>query len=213
MRTAVRFTSIFLIFAVAAAASAFAQPAKPGPDGWTTGSGGSTAPQPAAGSAVIPPAQGPPGTVPSRPVVAGGESDTRERNGPFVVGSLGAGQSAIFMADLQLGWIIGSRFSPFVSLGGLAVLEDDGGGISLTGVGARLWFDKLFLEGRVTRGTVSSSCDFDEPCTSQTTHLGIFGLGVELVGSRHVGFEARAQVVTDGRDTVFVGTLGLGLYL
>ncbi|HEX7842448.1 MAG TPA: hypothetical protein VF469_33475 [Kofleriaceae bacterium] len=196
--------------------SAFAQPAKPGPDGWATGSGGS--PLPAAGAnaaAPVQPAPGPPGTVPSRPaVIGGGASDAGEPGGPFVAGSLGFAAGPFAMADLQLGWRIGAWFSPFVSLSGVVVLDDDdgGGGVRLTGVGARLWFDRAFVEGRVMQAGATSGCDFDEPCTEQTVHLGMFGVG-GVIGGRHVGLELRASVLTDGKDAVFLGTAGLGFYL
>jgi hypothetical protein len=39
----------------------------------------------------------------------------------------------------------------------------------------------------------------------------MFGVGGSI-GSRHVGLELRASVVTDGKDAVFLGTLGLGFY-
>jgi hypothetical protein len=227
MRTAARLTvllSIVLSLAmISAAATAFAQPASSGPDGWTTGSGDATARPAADGSAGLPPPPppapvplpvGPPGTVPGQPPAAAGASKSPENVGGFIAGSVGVGTHALLLADAQLGLTLGGRFSPFVSLSGAVVAdEDDGGGASFKGLGARLWFDQMFLEGRVIWARSSGGCDFDEPCRDQTTYLGMFGIGGEVIAGEHAGLELRGEVITDGRDTVFLGTLGLALRL
>lgn len=40
----------------------------------------------------------------------------------------------------------------------------------------------------------------------------MFGIG-GVLGGRHVGLEARVELVNDSRDAVLLGTLGLGFYL
>jgi hypothetical protein len=215
------FSILLSIAMISAAASAFAQPASSGPDGWTTGSGDATARPAADGSAGLPPppppvplSVGPPGTVSSQPPVAAGTPKPREAFGGFIAGSVGVGTHALLLADAQLGLTLGGRFSPFVSLSSAVVAaDDDGGSVSFKGLGARLWFDQMFLEGRVIWASSPGGCDFDQPCQDQTTYLGMFGIGGEVIAGEHAGLELRGEVITDGQDTVFLGTLGLMLRL
>jgi acyl-coenzyme A thioesterase PaaI-like protein len=56
----------------------------------------------------------------------------------------------------------------------------------------------VFVEGRSASQTESSDCDFDEACTTRTSHAGIVGAGVELLHLRHFAFELNARVIADG---------------
>jgi hypothetical protein len=138
-------------------------------------------------------------------------SDAEPRNGLFIQGSLSVG--IVSLADLRLGWVIGSRLSVFASLGEAVVLVDDGGAARVLGVGARLWADKLFFEGRVVGVKVASECDFEASCEDRTTYLGIVGIGGEFIHTRNFGLELRGEVITDGRDRTFLVGTGLSFYL
>ena len=134
-----------------------------------------------------------------------------ERQGPFIVTSLGLG-SFLMAGDLQLGWTIIPQLSVFVSIGAVVVVEDDGGGASLKGVGARLWHVPFYLEARAEAATVSTGCEFDDPCGSRTEWIGAAGAGFELVHTRHFGLELRAEELFQHRDSALVVSLGVGLH-
>jgi hypothetical protein len=194
MHNPVRLACLASIVAVAAAGSASAQPA--------TVAGGPPASQP--------PGRAAPGPIDPRFAGTGGAS-TDQRDGLFLAGSVGMG--AVFTADLRLGWVIGSRFGLFASLGKAVVLDEEGEVATLTGVGARLWHGGAFLEGGAVGASEATSCEFDESCRDRTVVLGRFGAGGEFVHTAHFGMELRGEVLTDGRDAVYLVALGMTTYL
>lgn len=133
------------------------------------------------------------------------------RQGPFLVASIGAGR-ALFAADLQLGWTFTPELSAFVSLGGFAAVEDEGGGVTTKGLGARLWHVPFYVEVRAEAATFSTGCEDADPCGSSTEWLWAVGVGAELVHTRHFGLELRAEELLANQDTAFMGSLGLGFH-
>jgi hypothetical protein len=183
------------------AAGSSGDPAPAGTDGPTA----SRAPAAAAAPAI-----GPPGRMPvAAPIERAATAD--DRDGVFFAGSLGVG--LVVMADLRVGWMIGSRVSVFASLGAAAVLVDDGYGANLIGAGVRLWNGAGFIEGRFAEASWQPECDLDEePCHDNHERLAIFGIGGELMHRRHVGVELRGDVFTDGRSGLYMLSLGVSVY-
>ncbi|HEY0480472.1 MAG TPA: hypothetical protein VGD37_23310 [Kofleriaceae bacterium] len=180
--------------AVAAAGSAHAQ----------------SAPAAAAAPAIGPPGPlGAPGVTPVAPPV-GTAATAADRDGVFLAGSLGVG--LISMADLRVGWVIGSRVSVFASLGAAALLVEEGGSARIVGGGARLWYGAGFAEARLVEVRESRACDFETVCRDSTAPLAIFGFGGELVHRRHVGVELRGDIITDGHNAQYMLALGVSVY-
>jgi hypothetical protein len=136
--------------------------------------------------------------------------DGAERDSAYVTGELGYGRDGIVAADLQLGWMFTPWLGAFASLGGYENTYSD---TSLHGVGVRLASGPVFVEGQIASKTVSSDCDFGDPCVARTSHAGIVGAGVELVHLRHFAFEVHARVIADGRMALLLGGFGLGFHL
>lgn len=111
--------------------------------------------------------------------------------------------------DLQMGWMINAHIGIFGSAGGVAGSES---GAGLKGIGVRLADGPVFADARLGWLSVSSDCDSHEPCTTETEHVVIVGIGVEFIHTRHFGLEVRGQVLTDGHETLGSGGLGLGFY-
>ena len=161
-----------------------------------------------------------PGTTVARPggpniaggarVTGPGGASVDERDGLYLSGSVGGG--AVFTADLRLGWVIGSTFGLFASLGKAVVLDDEGGVVSLTGVGLRLWHGGVFIEGGAVSASVPHECEFDEPCGDRTSTLARFGVGGEFLHTEHFGMEIRGEMLTDRRDAVYLLAIGMTAY-
>jgi hypothetical protein len=153
------------------------------------------------------PAQGPPGSAAGAGTGASGNAVAfgRERFGPFVDASVYGGEGLMY-GDLQMGWMINSHIGVFGSFGGVVAEE---GGAGLKGIGVRLANGPVFAEARLDWLSVSSDCDLDGPCMTETAHVADVGVGLEFVHTRHFGLEVRGKVLTNGRG--MLGSLGLGL--
>src|SRR5262249_22244074 len=132
-------------------------------------------------------------TRPPRTQPAGDAApDSAERDAAYLIADLGLGRDGVRTVDLELGWMFTPWLGVFASIGGYWSI---GAGTSLRGIGVRLASGPVFVEGRIVSQTESSDCDFDEPCTTRTSHAGIVGAGVELLHLRHFAFQLDARVV------------------
>lgn len=167
--------------------------------------------QPAAVTAPVPPQPEAPSSGSAAGAGAGPSGDAvafgQERFGPFVDLSVSGGEGLMY-GDLQIGWMINAHIGVFGSIGGVVAEE---GGAGLKGIGVRLASGPVFADARLAWAS-SSSCGVDEPCTTETAHLALVGVGLEFIHTRHFALEVRGQVLTDGHDALGSGGLGLGFY-
>lgn len=187
MLTRHRVAGVLAIAVVAIAVPASAQPGMTAP----------TSPAPAGSGAAPAPDSGNAGAAPAG------------RQGPFVGAGLDIGPQSALVGDVQVGWMIAPWVGVFVSLSGLLV---DDGAAHLQGAGLRLASGVAFAEARILSiGSFDHECD-DGSCSDGTTHIVLVGAGVELVHSQHVALDLHLHLLTDGKEIVPLGGLGLGFY-
>jgi hypothetical protein len=133
----------------------------------------------------------------------------QRRAGVMLGGSIGFGSEALEL-DLRAGVLVHPRLAVFGDAMGFAT---GNGGARFLGGGVRVSSDWLFLDARFGQIRVSSSCDFDNPCTSRTAAAGVLGIGLEALHSAHAGLELHVDLIRAFHDTAVEAGLGVSFYL
>jgi hypothetical protein len=138
--------------------------------------------------------------------------ETFERNGPFFRGGTDAFWARRSLGwptlDAQVGWAIRSAVSVFATGStGLLFGRHEPAGFTLGGGGVRLWRDAVYLEARVARMVIRTTCDFDEPCVDRKGMFALAGIGREFGRHPYIRADIHGHVVrmSDGLTGVMVG--------
>jgi hypothetical protein len=131
-------------------------------------------------------------------------------DGVMLGGAIALGlQGAI---DFRVGWMVNPRVAVFAT-GLWSESITDSSSRRLLGVGARLWIsDRAFLEGRLGQGVVRSHVAPGDVMIEDKGEGGFAGLGVEILKSRHFGFELHAEGIYTVGEGALVGGIGITFY-
>lgn len=147
---------------------------------------------------------------PSPAPAAPAEPREPRKPGAMLGVAIGLGTDSTFMLDGRIGAVVHPNVALFAEAFGVATAES--GGVLLGG-GARFMTDWVFLDARVGRISVGHSCDFDDPCTTDTAVGAVVGAGLELYHGPYGGFELRVDTLHAFGDTLVTASLGGSLYI